>query len=63
MTDLLYNRIEILNDESDESLLPRPVGECHSTYGTDSIDVNVTFKPDHTVGCLGLQLYMDTASH
>lgn len=36
------------------------VGECHISYGTDSIDANVTFKPDHIVTCLGLQLYMNT---
>lgn len=36
------------------------VGECHISYGTDSIDANVTFKPDHIVACLGLQLYMNT---
>lgn len=30
------------------------VGECHVSYGTYSIDANVTFKPDHMLGCLGL---------
>lgn len=29
-------------------------GECHVSYGTYSIDANVTFKPDHILGCLGL---------
>lgn len=36
----------------DECVAQSIDGECHSTYNTNRIDVNVTFKADHTVGCL-----------
>lgn len=49
---LLYKNIL-----KDEFATQRNFGECHSTYSSDRIDVNVTFKAGRTVGCHVFKLF------